>query len=205
MVTAEEEVSIISHFDLRLSAGQSLSLTGVSGSGKSTVLGLLAGLDRPTQGSVSLFGVNLNTLSEDGRAKIRAGRVGFIFQSFHLLPTLNVLDNVLMPMELLSLPDAKSRAIEVLDEVGLQHRLRHYPAQLSGGEQQRVAIARAFVIKPQILFADEPTGNLDKQSAQRVSQLLFYLQQRQETAIVLATHDRQLSECCDRHIDLGTS
>ena len=200
--SAESRLQILNDFNLRLAAAESLAVVGASGSGKSTLLGLLAGLDLPSAGSVELLGKNLAELGEDGRAALRAGRVGFVFQAFHLLPTLNALDNVLMPMELLSLPEARARALEALAEVGLENRLRHFPSQLSGGEQQRVAIARAFVIRPTILFADEPTGNLDHNTGGMVSDLLFKLRERRETALVLATHDARLSERCDRVVAL---
>ena len=200
--SAESRLQILTDFNLRLAAAESLAVVGASGSGKSTLLGLLAGLDLPSAGSVELLGKNLSQLGEDGRAALRAGRVGFVFQAFHLLPTLNALDNVLMPMELLSIRDARARALEALAEVGLENRLRHFPSQLSGGEQQRVAIARAFVIGPKILFADEPTGNLDHNTGGMVSDLLFKLRERRETALVLATHDTLLSERCDRVVAL---
>ena len=202
VATTDDRFQILSDFDLQLQAAESISIVGASGSGKSTLLGLLAGLDLPTSGTVQLLGRNLSELEEDDRARLRAGQVGFIFQSFHLLSTLNALDNVLMPMELLSLADARDKARQALTEVGLEKRLHHYPSQLSGGEQQRVAIARAFVIQPQILFADEPTGNLDHKTGTKISDLLFDLQEQHRTAIVLATHDMQLSERCDRVIRL---
>ncbi len=202
VATTDDRFQILSDFNLQLQAAESISIVGASGSGKSTLLGLLAGLDLPTSGTVQLLGRNLSELDEDDRARLRAGQVGFIFQSFHLLSTLNALDNVLMPMELLSLTDARDKARQALTEVGLEKRLHHYPSQLSGGEQQRVAIARAFVIQPQILFADEPTGNLDHKTGAKISDLLFNLQEQHRTAIVLATHDMQLSERCDRVIRL---
>ena len=202
VATTGDRFQILSDFDLQLQAAESISIVGASGSGKSTLLGLLAGLDLPTSGTVQLLGRNLSELDEDDRARLRAGQVGFIFQSFHLLSTLNALDNVLMPMELLSLTDARHKARQALTEVGLEKRLHHYPSQLSGGEQQRVSIARAFVIQPQILFADEPTGNLDHKTGAKISDLLFNLQEQHRTAIVLATHDMQLSERCDRVIRL---
>ncbi len=202
VATTGDRFQILSDFDLQLQVAESISIVGASGSGKSTLLGLLAGLDLPTSGTVQLLGRNLSELEEDDRARLRAGQVGFIFQSFHLLSTLNALDNVLMPMELLSLTDARDKARQALTEVGLEKRLHHYPSQLSGGEQQRVAIARAFVIQPRILFADEPTGNLDHKTGAKISDLLFDLQEQHRTAIVLATHDMQLSERCDRVIRL---
>ena len=202
VATAEGKFQILSDFDLQLQTAESISVVGASGSGKSTLLGLLAGLDLPTSGMVELLGRNLSDLDEDGRARLRSGQVGFIFQSFHLLPTLNALDNILMPMELLSMTNAREKALGALAEVELDKRLHHYPSQLSGGEQQRVAIARAFVIQPRILFADEPTGNLDHKTGEKISDLLFSLQEQHRTAIVLATHDMRLSERCDRVIRL---
>lgn len=202
VATAESRFQIFSDLDLQLEAGQSLSVVGASGSGKSTLLGLLAGLDLPTSGQVHLLGKNLSELDEDGRAKLRAGQVGFVFQSFHLLPSLTALDNVMMPMELLSLDEAGIRAEAALTDVGLGHRLHHYPAQLSGGEQQRVALARAFVLQPSILFADEPTGNLDHATGKMVSNLMFELVDKHQTAIVLATHDDSLSQRCNHVLEL---
>ena len=202
VATAEDRFQIFDGLDLQLDAGQSLSVMGASGSGKSTLLGLLAGLDLPTSGQVHLLGQNLSELDEDGRARLRAGQVGFVFQSFHLLPSLTALDNVMMPMELLSLDDARTRAETALFDVGLGHRLQHYPAQLSGGEQQRVALARAFVLQPSILFADEPTGNLDHATGKMVSDLMFELVDKHQTAIVLATHDDSLSQRCNRTLEL---
>ena len=202
VATAESRFQIFSDLDLQLDAAQSLSVVGASGSGKSTLLGLLAGLDLPTRGQVHLLGQNLSELDEDGRARLRAGQVGFVFQSFHLLPSLTALDNVMMPMELLSLDEARTRAEAALIDVGLGHRLHHYPAQLSGGEQQRVALARAFVLQPSILFADEPTGNLDHATGKMVSDLMFDLVDKHQTAIVLATHDDSLSQRCNHVLEL---
>lgn len=202
VATAESRFQIFSDLDLQLDAAQSLSVVGASGSGKSTLLGLLAGLDLPTRGQVHLLGQNLSELDEDGRARLRAGQVGFVFQSFHLLPSLTALDNVMMPMELLSLDEARTRAEAALIDVGLGHRLHHYPAQLSGGEQQRVALARAFVLQPSILFADEPTGNLDHATGKKVSDLMFDLVDKHQTAIVLATHDDSLSQRCNHVLEL---
>jgi putative ABC transport system ATP-binding protein len=202
VATAESRFQIFDGLELQLEAAQSLSVMGASGSGKSTLLGLLAGLDLPTSGQVHLLGQNLSELDEDGRARLRAGKVGFVFQSFHLLPSLTALDNVMMPMELLSQDDAGTRAEAALSDVGLGHRLHHYPAQLSGGEQQRVALARAFVLQPSILFADEPTGNLDHATGKMVSDLMFELVDKHQTAIVLATHDDSLSQRCNRTLEL---
>lgn len=202
VATAESRFQIFSEISLQLEAAQSLAVVGASGSGKSTLLGLLAGLDLPTSGHVRLLGQNLSELDEDGRARLRAGKVGFVFQSFHLLPSLTALDNVMMPMELLSLDDARARAEAALSDVGLDKRMNHYPAQLSGGEQQRVALARAFVLQPEILFADEPTGNLDHATGRMVSDLMFDLVDKHQTAIVLATHDDALSQRCSRIMEL---
>jgi putative ABC transport system ATP-binding protein len=202
VATAESRFQIFSEINLQLEAAQSLAVVGASGSGKSTLLGLLAGLDLPTSGQVRLLGQNLSELDEDGRARLRAGKVGFVFQSFHLLPSLTALDNVMMPMELLSLDDARGRAETALSDVGLDKRMNHYPAQLSGGEQQRVALARAFVLQPEILFADEPTGNLDHATGRKVSDLMFDLVDKHQTAIVLATHDDALSQRCNRIMEL---
>lgn len=202
VATAESRFQIFSEINLQLEVAQSLAVVGASGSGKSTLLGLLAGLDLPTSGQVRLLGQNLSELDEDGRARLRAGKVGFVFQSFHLLPSLTALDNVMMPMELLSLDDARARAEAALSDVGLDKRMHHYPAQLSGGEQQRVALARAFVLQPEILFADEPTGNLDHATGRMVSDLMFDLVDKHQTAIVLATHDDALSQRCNRIMEL---
>jgi len=192
------KLTILSDIDLELYAGEAVAILGASGSGKSTLLGLLAGLDNPSSGNVRLFDTNLNELDEDRRAVLRAGKVGFVFQSFHLLPGLTALENVMLPMELAGEAQAKSAALEVLEQVGLSHRVHHTPQQLSGGEQQRVAIARAFACNPLILFADEPTGNLDQATGHRVIELLFSLKVEQGTALVLVTHDPALAERCDR-------
>jgi putative ABC transport system ATP-binding protein len=162
------------------------------------LLGLLAGLDLPSSGVVELMGQQLQQLDEDGRARLRARQLGFVFQAFHLLPTLNALENVLMPLELMAVADAKDRALNALSEVGLAKRIHHYPAQLSGGEQQRVAIARAFVTQPRILFADEPTGNLDATTGDHIAELLFSMQKQNSTALILATHDPLLTRQCDQ-------
>lgn len=188
--------------NLEIKAGERVAIIGVSGSGKSTLLGLLAGLDSPTQGEVTLAGERLDKLDEDGRACVRAGQVGFVFQSFQLLPGLTALENVMLPLELAGITGAERDARERLARVGLSERLSHYPRQLSGGEQQRVAIARAFAMKPAILFADEPTGNLDSTTGARVIDLLFDLNQEQRTTLVLVTHDESLAARCERHIYL---
>jgi len=173
-------------------------VAGPSGAGKSTLLALLAGLDLPTSGRVLLDGVDLTALDEDGRARLRAQRVGFVFQSFHLIPALTALENVMLPLELAGRGDARSAATETLRRVGLQERTAHYPRQLSGGEQQRVAIARAFVTRPTVLFADEPTGNLDTATGARVGELLFELNANAHTTLVLVTHDAGLAARCAR-------
>jgi putative ABC transport system ATP-binding protein len=200
--TAEGVLDILSGVDLEIKVGERVAIIGVSGSGKSTLLGLLAGLDSPTQGEIMLAGERLDRLDEDGRARVRAGRVGFVFQSFQLLPRLTALENVMLPLELAGFTKPERDARELLARVGLDERLTHYPRQLSGGEQQRVAIARAFVMKPIILFADEPTGNLDSASGARVIDLLFDLNQEHRTTLVMVTHDENLASRCERHIYL---
>ncbi|MDX5516275.1 ATP-binding cassette domain-containing protein [Stenotrophomonas sp. RG-453] len=177
--------------------GESVAIVGASGSGKTTLLGLLAGLDLPSHGSIALAGANLNTLDEEARAQLRAREVGFVFQSFHLLPALTAEENIALPLELAGREDA-ARVREVLEQVGLGHRARHYPRQLSGGEQQRVALARAFVARPRILFADEPTGSLDQATGQQISDLLFALNATSDTTLVLVTHDLRLAQRCER-------
>ena len=177
-------LTILADIDLTIAAGESVAIIGVSGSGKSTLLGLLAGLDLPTSGEVHLAGTALNSVDEDGRAAIRAGRVGFVFQSFQLLPGLTAIENVMLPLELAGIGAAQAQAAAGLAEVGLAERLEHYPRQLSGGEQQRVAIARAFACRPQILFADEPTGNLDQQTGAQIIELLFRLNREHAATLV---------------------
>jgi putative ABC transport system ATP-binding protein len=192
--------TILNDVDLAVGAGETVAIVGASGAGKSTLLALLAGLDEPTKGAVWLEGIELSALDEDGRAAERAKHVGFVFQSFHLIPSLTALENVMLPLELAGRADARAAAREVLTQVGLAERLGHYPRQLSGGEQQRVAIARAFVTRPAVLFADEPTGNLDTTTGARVIELLFELNQATGTTLVLVTHDREIAERCDRVI-----
>ena len=187
---------------LEVYAGEAVALVGASGAGKSTLLALLAGLDVPTSGDIELDGQVLNTLSEDQRAAVRAGRVGFVFQSFQLIDGLSALENVALPLELQGVADATARAKAALDEVGLSHRLRHFPKVLSGGEQQRVALARAFAGTPAILFADEPTGSLDTATGERVMALMFALRDRHNTALVLVTHDPALAARCDRAYEI---
>ncbi|MDR8015930.1 ABC transporter ATP-binding protein [Ectopseudomonas guguanensis] len=200
--SAEGELTILHDLDLDLSKGDSLAIVGSSGSGKSTLLGLLAGLDLPSAGAVLLAGNNLSELDEDQRARLRAEHVGFVFQSFQLLDSLNALENVMLPLELEGHADARQRARALLERVGLGQRLTHYPRQLSGGEQQRVAIARAFAAEPDVLFADEPTGNLDSHTGERISDLLFQLNQERGTTLVLVTHDERLAHRCQRLIRL---
>ncbi len=200
--TAEGALDILSGVNLEIKAGERVAIIGVSGSGKSTLLGLLAGLDSPTRGEITLAGERLDLLDEDGRARVRAGRVGFVFQSFQLLPGLTALENVMLPLELAGFADPGQDARALLARVGLGERLSHYPRQLSGGEQQRVAIARAFAAKPAILFADEPTGNLDSATGARVIDLLFDLNAEERTTLVLVTHDEHLASRCERHVYL---
>ncbi len=195
-------LTILADVSLEIDAGEAVAVLGASGSGKSTLLGLLAGLDLATAGEALLFGTPLGTLDEDQRAALRAGRVGFVFQSFQLLPGMSALENVMLPLELSGHSDARDIALDTLREVGLSARLRHYPSQLSGGEQQRVAIARAFAPHPEVLFADEPTGNLDSTTGARVIELLFQLRQTSGAALVLVTHDDQLAVRCDRRLHL---
>ena len=200
--TAEGPLDILSGVNLAIKAGESAAVIGVSGSGKSTLLGLLAGLDVPTAGEIVLAGAILTALDEDGRARVRAGRVGFVFQSFQLLPGLTALENVMLPIELNGAADPEHEARELLARVGLSARLTHYPAELSGGEQQRVAIARAFATRPSVLFADEPTGNLDTATGARVIELLFELNRERGTTLVLVTHDENIAARCERRIYL---
>jgi putative ABC transport system ATP-binding protein len=198
----EGELVILDDISLSIAPGESLAIVGASGSGKSTLLGLMAGLDTATHGSVFLDGHDLGALDEDGRAGLRARRVGFVFQSFQLLPSLTALENVMLPLELASRADPRRGAEIILHRVGLGDRLHHYPKQLSGGEQQRVAIARAYAGEPMILFADEPTGNLDRKTGARIGELLFTLNHEHGTTLVLVTHDVQLAGRCDRIVEL---
>ena len=190
-------LTILDDITFSLRAGESLAITGASGSGKSTLLGLLAGLDTPTSGQVNLLGHSLFSLDEDGRAALRAQSIGFVFQSFHLLPNLNALEKVMLPLELAG-RDAHKTASTLLTQVGLGDRLDHFPATLSGGEQQRVSLARAFAQQPSVLFADEPTGSLDQVTGARVIDLMFAFQRTHQTTLVLVTHDSQLAARCDR-------
>jgi len=202
VATAEGALDILSGVNLEIKTGERVAIIGVSGSGKSTLLGLLAGLDTPTRGEITLAGERLDRLDEDGRARVRAGHVGFVFQSFQLLPGLTALENVMLPLELAGLAEPPQQARELLARVGLEARLSHYPRQLSGGEQQRVAIARAFAMKPAVLFADEPTGNLDSATGARVIDLLFDLNRERQTTLVLVTHDEHIAARCERHVYL---
>jgi putative ABC transport system ATP-binding protein len=198
----EGTLAILSDVSLAIGRGETVAIMGASGAGKSTLLALLAGLDEPTSGTVRLAGSELTMLDEDGRAAVRARHVGFVFQSFHLVPSLTALENVMLPLELARRRDARGAALEVLGRVGLAGRVGHYPRQLSGGEQQRVAIARAFVTRPDVLFADEPTGNLDAATGERIMELLFGLNGETGTTLVLVTHDRALAGRCGRVIRL---
>ena len=198
----EGTLTILDGVSFAIGRGETVAVVGASGAGKSTLLALLAGLDTPSSGQVRLAGNELTALDEDGRAAVRASHVGFVFQSFHLVPSLTALENVMLPLELRGRGDARSAATEVLGRVGLAGRVGHYPRQLSGGEQQRVAIARAFVTKPDVLFADEPTGNLDTATGERIMDLLFGLNTASQTTLVLVTHDLSLAARCGRIIRL---
>ncbi|MCQ8105101.1 ABC transporter ATP-binding protein [Methylomonas sp. SURF-2] len=200
--TLEGELHILSSVDLIIKSGESIAIVGESGSGKTTLLSLLAGLDTPSRGSVVIKGRDITRMSEDGRAALRGELVGFVFQSFQLLPALTALENVMLPLELIGDPEAEAAARVLLERVGLGRRLSHTPRQLSGGEQQRVALARAFVAGPAILFADEPTGNLDSKTGAHVIDLLFELNQERHTTLVLVTHDASLAARCGRMIRL---
>ncbi len=199
----ERRLTLLDDVSLSVATGESLAIVGASGSGKTTLLGLLAGLDRPDGGSVAWHGETVSTLSEDALAKRRQGAVGFVFQSFQLLPALTALENVMLPLELAAADDAEARARDWLRRVGLSERLDHLPRQLSGGEQQRVAIARAFVAAPRIVFADEPTGNLDTATGAEIIELMFSLNRAQGTTLVLVTHDAELAARCDHMVRLA--
>ena len=200
--TVDGELAILAGIDLEINAGESLAIVGASGSGKTTLLGILAGLDLPSSGRVVLDGRELTALDEEQRARARGELVGFVFQSFQLLSSLTALENVMLPGELRGDADPRDDAAEVLDRVGLKDRASHYPRQLSGGEQQRVAIARAFASRPKVLFADEPTGNLDSATGSKVTDLLFQLNREYRTTLVLVTHDARLASRCSRIIEL---
>ena len=199
----EGTLTILHELDITIHSGEAVAIVGPSGSGKSTLLGILAGLDTPSDGVVELLGEPMSTLDEDQRARRRAGKVGFVFQSFQLLPGLTALENVMLPLELSGAEDAASQSRAMLEKVGLSHRDGHQPLQLSGGEQQRVALARAFVSQPALLFADEPTGNLDTETGEKVIELMFSLREQQGSAVVLVTHDNSLAQRCDRTLRMG--
>jgi putative ABC transport system ATP-binding protein len=201
--TGEEQLTILQNIDLQVNAGEAVAIIGASGSGKSTLLGLLAGLDIPTSGKVHLDGVDIFTLDEDKRAALRSKVLGFVFQSFQLLPALTAIENVMLPLELSGVSNAELTAQRLLERVGLALRLQHYPKQLSGGEQQRVAIARAFATEPKLLLADEPTGNLDSATGVQIIELMFELNREHGTTLVLVTHDEALSQRCSRQIRLA--
>ncbi|MDM5062402.1 ABC transporter ATP-binding protein [Aeromonas salmonicida] len=196
----QESLTILEGIDLQVNTGETLALVGASGSGKSTLLGLLAGLDLPSEGDIEILGQSLVQLDEEGRARLRAEQVGFIFQSFLLLPTLSALENVMLPAELCGETRCEPRARELLAAVGLSERLHHLPPRLSGGEQQRVAIARAFMTRPSLLLADEPTGNLDSKTGETVIELLFQLNREYGTTLVVVTHDHDLAQRCQRQL-----
>jgi len=193
-------VNILRGVDLQIDQGQTVSVVGPSGAGKTTLLMALSGLERPTSGEIRVAGVDLQRLNEDGLARFRRQHVGIVFQSFHLVPTMTALENVALPMEFSAIDEATERAAAALESTGLGNRLAHFPGELSGGEQQRVALARAFVTNPSLILADEPTGNLDRETGQRVMELLFNLQQEHDTTLVLVTHDEALADRCHRQI-----
>ena len=202
VISPEGGLTILQGVSFEIERGDSVAIVGASGAGKSTLLALLAGLDLPTEGEILLDGDNLTNLDEDGRAEIRAAKVGFVFQSFHLVPSLNALENVMLPLELAGKEAPRQAALEILEKVGLSERWSHYPAQLSGGEKQRVAIARAFATEPAVLFADEPTGNLDSRTGDHIIDLMFELNRDSSTTLILVTHDKELAGRCDRIIGL---
>ncbi len=203
VTTADAHLTILRDVSFEIVPGEAVAIVGVSGSGKSTLLGLLAGLDTPTAGRIEIDGVNLADLDEDGRAALRGRLLGFVFQSFQLLPAMTALENVMLPLELAGTPGARRAAAEMLERVGLGMRLGHYPRQLSGGEQQRVAIARAFVTRPALLLADEPTGNLDAATGAQIIELMFALNAERRTTLLLVTHDEALSRRCSRVLRLA--
>ncbi|UTW47884.1 ABC transporter ATP-binding protein [Bacterioplanoides sp. SCSIO 12839] len=197
-----QELVILQGVDIEIKSGESVAVVGASGSGKSTLLGLMAGLDQPTSGQIHLLGQRIDDMDEDQRAAVRAKGVSFVFQNFQLLPGLTALENVMLPLEIMNAANARQQAQSWLAQVGLDHREQHYPTQLSGGEQQRVAIARAFAGSPKILFADEPTGNLDRATGHQIEELLFRMNQEQGTTLVLVTHDPQLAARCSRQVEM---
>ncbi len=196
----EGRLDLLRDIEFSIPAGEAVAILGASGSGKTTLLGLLAGLDTPSSGRVLIEGIDIFALDEDGRADLRRDMIGFVFQSFQLLPNLTAIENVMLPLELTGRRDARAAAAEVLDRVGLGHRLQHYPRHLSGGEQQRVAIARAFVTGPRLLFADEPTGNLDQATGERIIELLFAMNHEHATTLVMVTHDESVARRCTRRL-----
>jgi len=201
--SGDRDLVILRDIELEVMPGEAVAIVGASGSGKSTLLALLAGLDTPSAGTVELDGESLFALDEDARAELRGRTVGFVFQSFQLLPSLTALENVMLPLELAGREDAESAAREILARVGLAERLQHYPKHLSGGEQQRVALARAFVVQPKLLLADEPTGSLDAEAGEAVIALLFQMNRESGTTLVLVTHDEQLAQRCTRTVRLA--
>ncbi len=202
VTTSDGVLVIVNNAHFSVAAAEAVAVVGASGSGKSTLLGLMAGLDNPSSGKVRINGEDLFALDEDGRAKLRGRLVGFVFQSFQLLPSLTALENVMLPLELSGVADAEARARSILGRVGLAARIKHYPKQLSGGEQQRVAIARAFVTEPKLLFADEPTGNLDAKTGRAMIDLLFELNRERGTTLILVTHDLNLAARCGRRLTI---
>ncbi|WP_334060457.1 ABC transporter ATP-binding protein [Alteromonas sp. S005] len=201
--TSEGSLQILRPISFEVKSGESVAIIGASGSGKSTLLGLLAGLDQVTEGEIFLDGEALHSMNEEERAILRGNKVGFIFQSFMLVQSLTALENVMLPAEIAGLDNPKSLALDILEQVGLKHRAHHFPNQLSGGEQQRVAIARAFITSPKILFADEPTGNLDAKNSEKIEALLFKMNREKGTTLVLVTHDNELAEHCDRQLTMN--
>jgi putative ABC transport system ATP-binding protein len=201
--TSEGSLQILRPISFEVKSGESVAIIGASGSGKSTLLGLLAGLDQVTEGEIYLDGEGLHQMDEEQRAILRGNKVGFIFQSFMLVQSLTALENVMLPAEIAGLDNPKAMANDILEQVGLKHRAHHFPNQLSGGEQQRVAIARAFITSPKILFADEPTGNLDAKNSEKIESLLFKMNKEKGTTLVLVTHDNTLAEHCDRQLTMN--
>jgi putative ABC transport system ATP-binding protein len=201
--TSEGSLQILRSISFEVKSGESVAIIGASGSGKSTLLGLLAGLDQVTEGEIFLDGEALHSMNEEERAILRGNKVGFIFQSFMLVQSLTALENVMLPAEIAGLDNPKALALDILEQVGLKHRAHHFPNQLSGGEQQRVAIARAFITSPKILFADEPTGNLDAKNSEKIEALLFEMNREKGTTLVLVTHDNELAEHCDRQLTMN--
>lgn len=201
--TSEGSLQILRPISFEVKSGESVAIIGASGSGKSTLLGLLAGLDQVTEGEIFLDGEALHSMNEEERAILRGNKVGFIFQSFMLVQSLTALENVMLPAEIAGLDNPKALALDILEQVGLKHRAHHFPNQLSGGEQQRVAIARAFITSPKILFADEPTGNLDAKNSEKIESLLFEMNREKGTTLVLVTHDNELAEHCDRQLTMN--